>query len=84
MQLTLTRQIQQVLETALLENPDFCPRYKDEAQQAVKVSLDDDSTVGVSLGLLREVVLFMNQRQPGMSPFWLASFFIFRHALTLS
>ncbi|KAI9277250.1 endoplasmic reticulum-based factor for assembly of V-ATPase-domain-containing protein [Phascolomyces articulosus] len=62
MQLTLTKPMQELFQSAL-EDPNFCPKFRKEAQIAAKASLDHKN--GVSLGLLRESCNFLSKQQPG-------------------
>ncbi|KAI9490190.1 hypothetical protein BDB00DRAFT_875517 [Zychaea mexicana] len=62
MQLTLTKSMQELFRTAL-QDPNFCPTFRKEAQIAVDASLDQKN--GVSLSLLRESCNFVSELQPG-------------------
>ncbi|KAI8139660.1 endoplasmic reticulum-based factor for assembly of V-ATPase-domain-containing protein [Fennellomyces sp. T-0311] len=67
MLLTLTKPMQDLLKSAL-EDPDFCPKFRDEAQIAVEASLDQKN--GVSLGLLRESCSYLSKQQPALGQVW--------------
>ncbi|KAG2224095.1 hypothetical protein INT45_004976 [Circinella minor] len=63
MQLTLTKPMQELFKSVLAD-PNFCPKFRKEAQIAANASLDQKKQ-GVSLSLLRESCTFFSEQQLG-------------------
>lgn len=63
MQLVLTRNIQQALQS-VIDEPGLCSNLRKEAEQAVNAPLDQEH--GISLSLLRELSKVLSRRTDSM------------------